>query len=404
LHKATTAPPSNPSQIAFTAERVFNPKAERRAAFAQFGRVFGARFYDPHFHGRDWSAICGRYEPLLSSVETREEFSTLLNRMAGELESSHSEVGMAPGGVNGPSSTFLGVYYDYTYDGPGVRVKEVPKRAPASYPKTQIKPGEYILAVDDVPVKLDENLSRVLNDKTGRDITLTVNSKPTRDGARTVRYRALTGSEWSDIHYRNRIENSRKMVDKASNGAIAYVHISGMGGENQVDFDRELYEYADGKKAVIIDVRFNGGGNIADQLINWLAMKPYGTYQPRDGYPVPAPGGFIGGGARAWNKPIIVLMNEHSMSNAEMFPYAMKATGLAKLVGMPTPGYVIWTSGGRLVDGSSIRFPHTADFRKDGTTLENDGEQPDIRVPLSTEDYLSGRDPQLEKAIALLIP
>jgi C-terminal processing protease CtpA/Prc len=246
-------------------------------------------------------------------------------------------------------------------------------------------------------VRLDQNLFKVLNDKNAdRDFELLVNDKPTREGARTVRFKALTRGEWSDIHYRNRTERLRKQVEQKSNGRIAYVHIAGMGGPNQTTFDRELYEYAEGKDAVIVDVRFNGGGNISDTLINWLGIKPYGTYYPRDGYREPAP-------TRGWNKPIIVLMNEHSYSNAEMFPYAMRANGLAKLVGMPTPGYVIWTWDFRLVDGTGARMPDGGVFRADGSPMENLGEKPDVQVPLSNEDYFADRDPQLDRAIALLL-
>jgi Tol biopolymer transport system component/C-terminal processing protease CtpA/Prc len=391
------------TQVTFTANWERDVRAERMAAFNQFWRSYNTRFYDGNFHGRDWMAIRKRYEPLLEAVGTRDEFATLLNMMIGEVEASHSEVGPAPSGINGPSTRHLGVVFDYSYNGPGIKVKEVPKRAPGSYAKTRIKPGEYILEVDGKPVTLDENLYKVLNDKGDRDFVLLVNDRPSREGARTVTYKALTGGEWGDIDYRNRVERMRKLVEQKSGGTLGYVHIAGMGGPNQVAFDREFYEYAEGKKGVIVDVRFNGGGNIADQIVNWLAVKPYGTYYPRDGYPIPAPGGFISSTSRAWNKPIIVLMNERSMSNAEMFPYSMRATGLAKLVGQPTPGYVIWTSGLPLVDGSSARIPHTGAFRKDGSPMENYGEKPDVLVPLSMEDWLAGRDPQLEKAIELLM-
>jgi C-terminal processing protease CtpA/Prc len=381
--------------ITFTAAGERDLRAERRAAFNEFWRQYHTRFYQGNFHGRDWTAIKARYEPLLDSVGTRDEFATLLNRMIGEVEASHTEAGPAPAPVAGPSTRNLGVYFDYSYQGPGIRVRAVPKRAPGSYAKTRIKPGEYIVAVDNKDVTLDQNLFKVLNDKGDKDFELLVNDKPTREGARTVRYKALSGGEWADIHYRNRVERLRKQVETASNGRIAYVHIQGMGGPNQTTFERELYEYAEGKDAVIIDVRFNGGGNISDTLINWLGTKPYGTYFPRDGYRQPAPD-------RGWNKPIVVLMNEHSYSNAEMFPYAMRATGLARLVGMPTPGYVIWTGGFTLVDGTSARMPGSGVFRKNGSPMENLGEKPDVPVALSTEDWLHDRDPQLEKAIELL--
>lgn len=388
---------SNPvTQVTFNAVWERDVRAERKAAFVEFWRGYNRRFYDPNFHGRDWGAIRDRYEPLLDAVGTRDEFATLLNMMIGELEASHSEVGPAPRPVAGPTTYNLGFYFDYTYEGPGIRVREVPKRAPGSYDKTRIKPGEYVMAVDGKDVTLDENLFKILNDKGDRDFELLVNSKPSRDGAHLVKYKALTWGEWNDIHYRNRIERARKTVEEKSGGKIAYVHIAGMGGNNQVQFERELYEYADGKEAVIIDVRNNGGGNISDTLINWLGIKPYGTYWGRDGYPEPAPN-------RGWKKPIVVLMNEHSYSNAEMFPYGMKAAGLAKLVGMPTPGYVIWTGEWRLVDGTSARMPGAGVYRADGSPMEDMGEKPDYQVPLTNEDWLAERDPQLDKAIEVLL-
>ena len=394
LYTLKTTPGYPTTQVTFSAEWERNARAERAAAFNQLWRSYNNGFYDGNFHGRDWSQIRTRYEPLLTAVGTREEFATLLNMMIGEIEASHSEVGAAASPTPPPSTRQLGVYFDYAYAGPGIRVKDVPKRAPGSYAKTRIKPGEYIVAVDGKDVTLDENLYKTLS-VGDRDLILLVNDKPTRTGARTVRYHALTGAEWSDLHYRNRTERLRKEVDQKSNGTLAYVHIAGMGGPNQTTFDREFYEYAEGKKGVIIDVRFNGGGNIADNLVNWLATKPYGVSVPRDGYPTPAP-------ARGWDRPIVVLMNEQSFSNAEMFPDYMRATGLAKLVGMPTPGYVIWTWGLSLVDGTSARMPGSGVYRKDGSPMEDLGEQPDVMVPLSNEDWLADRDPQLAKAIEML--
>lgn len=396
FEKEVAAGGGAPTPITFAANFERDLRAERRAAFTQFWRSYNTRFYDGGFHGRDWEAIRTRYEPLLDSVGTRDEFAILLNRMVGELEASHSEVGAATSPTKAPATRYLGVNYDYSYVGPGVRVLNVPKRAPGSYAKTRIKAGEYILAVDGQDVSLDENLFKVLNDKGERDFELLVNSKPTKAGARTVKFKALTWAEWTDIYYRNRIDRLRRAVETGGNGKLAYVHIAGMGGPNQTTFDRELYEYAEGKDAVIIDVRFNGGGNISDTIINWLGIKPYGAYVPRDGYVEPAPG-------RGWKKPIVVLMNEHSASNAEMFPYGMRAAGLAKLVGMPTPGYVIWTTGLGLVDGTSARMPLSGVYRLDGSPMEDQGEQPDVRVPLSNEDWLAERDPQLSKAIEILL-
>jgi tricorn protease len=382
-------------KVTFTADWERDVKAERQAAFTQFWRSYHRGFYDPNFHGRDWDAIRLHYEPLLEAVETQEEFATLLQMMIGELECSHAEVTPASGGASSPTTPHLGFTFDYNYDGPGIKVAQVPPSAPGWYFQTEIKEGDYIMAINGQEVALTERLYESINDKQDREFEFLVNSEPKREGARTVRYKVLTQDEWSDLNYRNRIDRLRKQVETKSGGKIGYLHIASMGFSNQTQFEREAYEYVVGKDAMIIDVRFNNGGNIADTLIDWLERKPYGFVRPRDGTPEPAP-------SRAWEKPVIVLMNEHSYSNAEIFPYAMRARGLAKLVGMPTPGYVIWTDALRLVDGTNARMPQSGSYRLDGTSQENHGETPDVQVLLTPEDWLADRDPQLDKAIELL--
>jgi tricorn protease len=384
-------------KVTFAADWERDVRAERQAAFTQFWRSYHRGFYDPHFHGRDWVAIRNRYEPLLEAVETNDEFASLLQMMVGELETSHSEVSPASGGVTPPVTPHLGFTFDYSHCGPGIRVAKVPVGAPGWYSKTQIKEGEYILEINGKEVTLDEKLYQLINDKQDRVFEFLVNTNADREGARTVKYKVLTQDEWADLNYRNRIDRLRTYVEEKSHDRIGYLHISGMGYNNQTQFQREAYEYMVGKEAMVIDVRFNGGGNIADTLIDWLERKPHGYIRPRDAEKESTP-------YHAWDKKIVVLMNEHSYSNAEIFPNAIRARGLGKLIGAPTPGYVIWTDGLRLVDGTSARMPQTGSYRLDGTNQENLGEAPDIEVKLTPEDWLAERDPQLDKAIEVLTP
>jgi len=320
-----------------------------------------------------------------------------LQMMVGELETSHAEVSPASSGVSAPVTPHLGFTFDYSYSGPGVRVAKVPIGAPGWYSKTQIKEGDYILEINGKTVTLDEKLYQIINDKQDRIFEFLVNTNADREGARTVKYKVLTQDEWNDLNYRNRIDRLRNYVEDKSNDRIGYLHISAMSYNNQTQFQREAYEYMVGKDAMVIDVRFNGGGNIADTLIDWLERRPHGFVRPRDAAKETTP-------YHAWDKKIVVLMNEHSYSNAEIFPYAIRARGLGKLVGMPTPGYVIWTDSLRLVDGTSARMPQTGSYRLDGTNQENLGEAPDIQVPLTPQDWLAERDPQLDKAIEILAP
>jgi C-terminal processing protease CtpA/Prc len=383
-------------KVAFTAYWERDVRAERRAAFTQFWNGYNRGFYDPNFHGRDWAAIRSQYEQLLEAVETDDEFAALLHMMIGELETSHSEVRPARSGTPPTATPQLGFTFDYDYDGPGVKVKSVPPGAPGAYSKTEIKPGELILSVNDQDVSLDEKFFEFINDKQSREFEFLVNTNADKLSARTVKYRVLSDGEWNDLNYRNRVERLRQVVEEKSDGKIGYLHLAAMSMSNQIKFEREAYEYMAGKEAMIIDVRFNSGGNISDTLIDWIERKPHGYFRPRDAQPETAPN-------HAWEKRCVVLMNEHSYSNGEMFPSAMRTRGLARLVGMPTPGYVIWTSEMRLVDGTGARMPGSGVFRLDGTNMENNGERPDVLVPMSPEDWLADRDPQLDTAIELLL-
>lgn len=388
--------PQTPTSVTtFRADWVHDLRLEHAAAFNQFWREYNRSFYDPNFHGRNWEALRSRYAKFLPSVGHRNEMATILNELVGELESSHSEVGPAPGNPTGQTSAHPGFLIDYSYEGPGIRVKEVPARTPGSYPKTKINPGDIVTKINGSDVRADETLySDVLNEQAGRDLTFTV--KGTDGQVRTVKYRAMSAGAFAGIMAENRIDARRKYVEDKSGGKLTYLHIAGMGAGELQRFNQQVWQFAKDKKAVIIDVRNNGGGNTSDQIIDILERAPNAIYVPRDGDPQLGPG-------QALNVPMVVMMAETSFSNAEMFPTSMKARRLASLVGMPTPGYVIYTGGFPLVDGTSARMPGTGVFRLDSSPLEDNGTQPDFKVDITPEQYFSGQDPQLDKAIEVLM-
>ncbi|MBX3096540.1 MAG: PD40 domain-containing protein [Fimbriimonadaceae bacterium] len=381
----------------FQGEWVRDIVGEREAAFNQFWREYNRSFYDPYFHRRDWYAIRARYQPLLQSVGHPAEMAVILNQMVGELEASHSEVSPAGGGPSAGSVGHLGFEIDWSYAGRGLKVGRVVDGSPASYERTRVREGEYVMEIDGQPVSANESLWKdVLSGKVGRDITLTVNSTPSNIGARKVTYRAMSSGQFRGLVYDHQVNARRKMVDEMSNGQIAYVHIAGMGGGNLNTFNLEAWEFIDGKKAVIVDVRWNGGGNISDSLVDMIERKPnyYTVLRDAPGYTSPD---------YSWDKPTVVLAAETSFSNAEMFPYTMQQRGLAKFIGKRTPGYVIWTWGLGLVDGTGARMPSAGVYRMDGRPLENDGIEPDIEVDFSNEQYQSGADPQLARAVQELL-
>ena len=389
------APGFPTANVAFRGEFTRDLAQTRKAAFRQFWRGFNNGFYDPNFHGRDWVAIGKKYARLLPSVGHRNEMATLLFMMVGELESSHSEVSAGPGGNKSQTSAHLGFSWDYSYAGPGIKIKDVPKHAPGSYAKTKLSPGEIVLKVNGKEVSANESVYRdILADQVGRDLNMTVQGL---DGkSREVKYRAIASGEYAGIVTANRLEANRKYVESKSNGAVTYVHIAGMNGPSLERFQQQLWQYSPGKKGVIIDVRGNGGGNTADQIIDILERKQNMNYIPRDEQLIKGPGATL-------DVPIIVMMDQTSFSNAEMFPEAMRARKLARLVGVRTPGYVIYTGGFPLVDGTSARMPGSGVWRIDGTSMEDNGVKPDFEVMITPEQYFKGQDPQLDKAIEVLI-
>lgn len=383
------------TNVAFRADWTRDVLRERRAAFNEFYRAYNRSFYDPAFHGRDWRATNEKYLKFIPSIGHRSEMATVLNMIIGEVEASHTEVGAAPGGPGSQSSAHLGFVIDYSHRGAGIKVLEVPARTPGSFPRTRINPGDVVLKINGVAVSANEALFRdVLNEQTGREVTYTVRGADQKE--REVKFRAMSGGEFNGINFQNLLEARRKMVEEKSGGRLTYVHIAGMSQGELNRFNQQVWMYTQGKQGLIIDVRNNGGGNTSDQIIDILERRQNAVYVPRDEEAISGPGTVL-------NMPIVVMCAQTSFSNAEMFPNAMRQRGLAKLVGMPTPGYVIYTGGGRLVDGTSIRMPSVGVYRMDGSNMENDGVVPDYVLEISPEDFFAGRDPQLEKAIDVLV-
>lgn len=389
------APGFPATPVAFRAEFSRDLGQTRLAAFKQFWRGYNNQFYDPNFHGRDWVALGKKYEKLLPSVGHRKEMATLLFMMVGELESSHAEVSPGGSGPRSQTTANLGFSWDFNYSGPGIKVKDVPKRTPGSYAKSKLNPGDIVLKVNGKDASYNESMFRdVLADQSGRDLVMTVQGA---DGkTREVKYRALAGGEYTGLVAQNKLEWNRKYVDSKSNNQVAYLHISGMNEGALNRFQQQLWQYAPGKKGVIIDVRGNGGGNTADRIIDILERRHNMQYVPRDEALIKGPGQVL-------DVPIVVMMDTTSFSNAEMFPEAMRTRKLAKLVGVRTSGYVVYTGGLPLVDGTIGRMPGTGVFRLDGSNMEDNGVKPDFEVELMPEQFFNGEDPQLDKAIQVVL-
>jgi tricorn protease len=374
-----------------------------RAAFDLCWRAMRDIFYDGSHNNRNWSAIRRKYRPLAGSFSDLESLRTIVSLMLGELNGSHLGFSVFGGGKPGPSqwresTAHFGLRFDLRYKGPGLKVKDVIAGSPAAKHSSRIRAGEVLLSVDGRELDSDLDLSRVLNGRLDRDMVLKVQGKKARE--RTVILRPISYRLARSLLYKKWIKDNRSLVNKWSKGGLGYVHIRGMNWSSFLKFEEELYSAGAGKDGLVIDVRENGGGFTTDHLLTVLTQPDHSITVPRGGgrgYPH---------GRRVyatWNKPIIVLCNQNSFSNAEIFSHAIKTLKRGRLVGVPTAGGVISTGGTRIMDFGFLRLPFRGWYLlRDGEDMELNGARPDTVLWPHPGDWPAGRDSQLREAVRML--
>jgi tricorn protease len=386
-------------QITFTAKVHIHKQAEWAEMFDDAWRTMKYHFYDPNMHGYSWDGARAKYQPLVEFVADKQELLNIINEMIGEINASHTGAAVGPGAREGAVTTsHLGIELQPDEQAGRYRVSYVYEDGPCDKDWVKVKAGDYLIAIDGAPVLADTNYWKLLSsERLNRRVQVTFNTKPTEDGAWKSRIDPITAAEYSQLRYERWVKDRRADVDRLSGGKIGYLHIQAMDQPSLVKFEKEIHENRD-KKALVIDQRWNGGGNIEQELLAILVQREYQIWRPRgtdeDGRPF---AGFFG--------PKVVLQNWRSASNAEMFPAGFKALGLGKTVGTPTMGAVIGTGSYSLIDGSTVRTPQVGVYLADSkhTNMEGYGVQPDIRVENSPEDNLAGKDRQLEAAVAELL-
>ena len=382
-------------RINFNVRVKINRPAEWAEMFGDAWRTMKYRFYDPNMHGMDWDAAKAKYEPLVKDVGDRQELLNIINEMIGELNASHTGAAPPPGGraQGGVSTGYLGVELEPDKAAGRYKVSYIYEDGPADKDWVKVNVGDYLIAIGGKEVKIGDEYWELLNDRLNRKVEVTFNNKPTADGAWKTRIETVNGGAYANLRYDRWVKERRQKVDELSNGRVGYLHIRAMDQPSLRKFEKEIREFRN-KEALIIDQRWNGGGNIEQELLAILVQREYQIWQPRG---VEASGrpfaGYFG--------PKVVLQNWRSASNAEMFPAGFKALGLGKTIGTPTMGAVIGTGSYSLIDGSTVRTPGVGVYLADAkrTNMENYGVQPDIRIDNLPEDNLAGRDRQLETAV-----
>lgn len=392
-------------QVPTYGRMTINLNEERREMVYEAGRLLGSHFYDEEMHGYDWEEIVDLYAPLVEEAAVGEEFTLLLNLMFGELDASHLGAWTASSSEGiGANIAEIGLEFDRNMWVPGLLVDYVLPRGPADYDESRIEVGEWVLAINGTEVSPEINYWSLLDDAVGRSTVLTVASDQNGSDLREVTIIPVPrGGDsgiypgWSSAAYEAWVEENRAQVEGLSDGRVGYVHIRWMGGSRLERFARELFAENYDKEAVIIDIRWNPGGNIHEYLLEILSRPQFGWSRPRDGEMVQQPG-------HRWGKPTVLLINERSSSDSEIFPAGFRSLGLGTIIGERTLGAVIGTEGYTLIDGQSgIRLPMEGWFSLDGSNLENDGVEPDIRVVNDLNHIRDGIDDQLIYAVEYLL-
>ncbi len=362
--------------------------------FKQVWIEFGRGFYDPKMHGINWEKSKKRFSKYLEHAYTPEVLKMIIYEMIGEVNASHT--GYYPrkeSDIELYKTAYCGFLLDFQdFPKEGIRIKKVFRKSKLSKPHN-IESGDILFSVDGKEV--GKGIISLFKDKVGEKIKLGIISG---DGIKVVTIKGLSFKENRDLYYDNWVEERRQIVEEISGDKIGYLHIRRMNTSSYDKFLQDLFAENADKKAVIIDVRNNGGGGITGKLIEILTKKYYAQITRRyfDATRFYFP-------YKTWEKPIVLLINENSFSDAEIFPTIFQQMKLGKVIGMPTSGSVIGTGHHNLIDGSSMRMPSNGIFRYDGTNMEGIGVQPDIIIEPTPEQIVDDDDVQLKRAIEELL-
>ena len=397
LHKMEL-PSGSHERVTFSYSVQVEHRAEWEQIFEESWRVMKYRFYDENMHGKDWAAIKADYKPLLPHVGSYEDVYDLANQMIGELNASH--VGVR-GGPSRPQegayqTRFLG--FELEPGGDRYQVSHVYRDGPADKEWLDIKVGDFVLALDGQVVHTGDNYWEILNHTLNEFVPVQVADESSGSGSRELRIRPVTSL--NNIKYEEWVAKNREFVERESDGRIAYVHIRSMNQPSLRRFENEINQFWNAR-GIVVDIRYNGGGNIDQQLIDILERRPYEFWNSRWDARTSGrrPRQAIAG-------PKVMLVNNRSGSDSEVTPMGFRDLGLGRIVGNPTGAAVIATGSYGLIHGGTIRTPGSLVVTWDptkpnnyGINLENYGVAPDVFVENTPNDELAGFDRELKEAV-----
>ena len=378
------------------------PVEEWNQIFNEVWRRYRDWFYVSNMHGYDWVELREQYKPLLKYVGHRSDLNYVISEMISELTVQHAYIDGGDFQIPPrPRSGLPGARFEFDQQAGRYRIAKIfggensedLYRSPLTEVGVNASAGDYVLAIDGEELKATDDPYRLLRNKADNPVQLTINKVPSMQGARTVSYRPITDEQ--NLIYLDWVDHNREKVSKATNGRVGYLHVPDMGANGIREFIKWYYPQLR-KEALIVDVRANGGGNVSRMLIERLRRKVLAlNYSRTNDEAATYPDGvFIG--------PMVALLDENSASDGDIFPAMFREAGLGPLIGKRSWGGVVGiTNRGQLIDGGVVNVPEFGFTNKAGEwIIEGYGVDPDIEVDNDPQSVITGKDPQLERAIA----
>ena len=386
---------SKVTPIEFEAFFDYRPYGERAYIFNHVYQQVNDKFYVADLQGTDWKGYKEAYQRFLPHINNNYDFAEMLSELLGELNASHTGARYAGGG-SALSTATLGVFYDESYSGTGLKIKEILDQSPFTQKKTDVKAGCIIEKVDGKTIEANADYFPLFEGKVGRKVILTVYDPATKKRFEET-VKAISYGAQSELLYKRWVKRCAQKVEELSGGRIAYVHIKGMDSPSFRKMYSELLGRYRNKEAVIVDTRHNGGGWLHDDVVTLLSGKEYQRFVPR--------GQYIGSDPfNKWLKPSCMLACEDNYSNAHGTPYVYKTLGIGKLIGTPVAGTMTAVWWERQIDPSIVfGIPQVGCMDMQGKYLENQTLQPDILVYNEPGASLKGEDAQLKAAVDHLL-
>ncbi len=382
--------------VKFSAEMYRDHNAERAYIFDHAWRQAKEKFYVADMQGVDWDGYKAVYQKFLPFINNDYDFAEMLSELLGELNASHTGSGFVYRPPDGDATAALGVFYDQTYKGPGLKVDEIIEKGPLVVAKSKITPGMVIEKIDGEAIAPGADWCPLLNRKADKPVLLSV-FDPAKNARFDETVKPIKLADEEELLYQRWIKSRRELVDKLSGGKLGYVHVRAMNDASYRRTFSEVLGRESGKQALIVDTRFNGGGNLHDELATLLSGHKYLTFFPR--------GRVLGSEPlNKWQKKSCVLIGESNYSDAHLFPWTYRALGVGKLIGMPVPGTgtAVWWET-QIDPGLFFGIPEVGFIDDKGGYMEKADITPDIQVANDYQSVATGEDKQLEKAVEFLL-